>query len=116
MTGLPLKREVKDGLSEMVTLRPELNEERREPCRYLEGQHSKQRQHVQRHLTRVQSGEEAGGDALPLSGFPANRPPPRHLLLPSTKRLLTTQETWARSLGREDAMEKEMATHSSALA
>ena len=82
----------------------------------IPGEGTTQRQHVQRHLTRVQSGEEAGGDALPLSGFPANRPPPRHLLLPSTKRLLTTQETWARSLGREDAMEKEMATHSSALA
>ena len=27
-----------------------------------------------------------------------------------------TQETWVRSLGREDNLEKEMATHSSALA
>ena len=48
MTGLLLKRGVNDGLSEMVTLRPELNEERREPCRYLEGVHSRQRQQVQR--------------------------------------------------------------------
>ena len=53
---------------------------------------------------------------LHLSGFPANRPPPHHLLQPSTKHLLAMQETWARSLGREDAMENEMATHSSALA
>ena len=29
------------------------------------------------------------------------------------KRLLAMQETWVRSLGREDALEKEMATHSS---
>ena len=27
-----------------------------------------------------------------------------------------TQETWARSLGKEDPLEKEMATHSSILA
>ena len=32
------------------------------------------------------------------------------------KRLPTMQETWVRSLGREDPLEKEMATHSSILA
>ena len=32
------------------------------------------------------------------------------------KRLPGMQETWVRSLGREDPLEKEMATHSSALA
>ena len=32
------------------------------------------------------------------------------------KRLPATQETWVRSLGREDPLEKEMATHSSILA
>ena len=32
------------------------------------------------------------------------------------KRLSTTRETWVRSLGREDSLEKEMATHSSTLA
>ena len=32
------------------------------------------------------------------------------------KRLLPMQETWVRSLGREDPLEKEMATHSSILA
>ena len=32
------------------------------------------------------------------------------------KRLLTMQETWIRSLGQEDPLEKEMATHSSTLA
>ena len=32
------------------------------------------------------------------------------------KRLPTMRETWVRSLGREDLLEKEMATHSSTLA
>ena len=32
------------------------------------------------------------------------------------KRLSATQETWVRSLGREDPLEKEMETHSSTLA
>ena len=32
------------------------------------------------------------------------------------KRLTTMQETWVRSLGWEDPLEKEMATHSSILA
>ena len=32
------------------------------------------------------------------------------------KRLPAMQETWVRSLGREDPLEKEMATHSSTLA
>ena len=32
------------------------------------------------------------------------------------KRLSTMQETWVRSLGREDLLEKEMAIHSSAIA
>jgi len=32
------------------------------------------------------------------------------------KHLPTMQETWVRSLGREDLLEKEMATHSSILA
>ena len=32
------------------------------------------------------------------------------------KRLPTMQETWVRSLGWEDPLEKEMATHSSTLA
>ena len=32
------------------------------------------------------------------------------------KRLPTTQETWVQSLGQEDSLEKEMATHSSILA
>ena len=32
------------------------------------------------------------------------------------KRLLTMWETWVRSLGQEDPLEKEMATHSSTLA
>ena len=32
------------------------------------------------------------------------------------KRLLAMQETWVRSLGQEDPLEKEMATHSRSLA
>ena len=32
------------------------------------------------------------------------------------KHLSTIQETWVRSLGREDSLEKETATHSSTLA
>ena len=32
------------------------------------------------------------------------------------KHLSTVQETWVRSLGQEDPLEKEMATHSSTLA
>ena len=38
------------------------------------------------------------------------------LMAQSLKRLPTMQETWVRSLGREDPLEKEMATHSSILA
>ena len=34
----------------------------------------------------------------------------------TVKHLLTMQETWVQSLGREDTLEKEMATHSSTLA
>ena len=34
----------------------------------------------------------------------------------TVKRLPAVQETWVRSLGREDPLEKEMATHSSTLA
>ena len=38
------------------------------------------------------------------------------LVTQMVKRLPTVQETWVRSLGQEDPLEKEMATHSSALA
>ena len=34
----------------------------------------------------------------------------------TVKRLRTMRETWVQSLGREDPLEKEMATHSSILA
>ena len=34
----------------------------------------------------------------------------------SVRRLPTMQQTWARSLGQEDLLEKKMATHSSILA
>ena len=38
------------------------------------------------------------------------------LVAQSVKNLPTMQETWAQSLGQEDPLEKEMATHSSILA
>ena len=38
------------------------------------------------------------------------------LVAQTVKHLTAMQETWIRSLGREDPLEKEMATHSSILA
>ena len=38
------------------------------------------------------------------------------LVAQMVKRLLTMQDTWVQSLGWEDPLEKEMATHSSILA
>ena len=38
------------------------------------------------------------------------------LVAQTVKRLPAMQETWVPSLGREDPLEKEMATHSSTLA
>ena len=38
------------------------------------------------------------------------------LVAQTVKRLSTMRETWVRSLGGEDLLEKEMATHSSILA
>ena len=38
---------------------------------------------------------------------------PTSLVAQTVKRLPTMQETWVQSLGREDLLEKEMATHSS---
>ena len=37
-------------------------------------------------------------------------------MVQTVKRLSTMYKTWVRSLGREDSLEKEMATHSSTLA
>ena len=42
--------------------------------------------------------------------------PGTSLVAQRVKRLSTMRETWVRSLGREDSLEKEMATHSSTLA
>ena len=47
--------------------------------------------------------------------FGAQRPL-TSLVAQTVKRLPTTWETWVRSLGWEDPLEKEMATHSSILA
>ena len=38
------------------------------------------------------------------------------LVAQMVKRLSTMQKTWVQSLGREDSLEKKMATHSSTLA
>ena len=38
------------------------------------------------------------------------------LVTQMVKRLLTMQETWVRSLGQENLLEEEVATHSSTLA
>jgi len=38
------------------------------------------------------------------------------LVAQTVKRLSTMWETWVQSLGQEDSLEKEMATHSSTLA
>ena len=38
------------------------------------------------------------------------------LVAQRSKRLPAVRETWVRSLGREDPLEKEMATHSSTIA
>ena len=38
------------------------------------------------------------------------------LVAQMVKRLSTMRETWVQSLGQEDSLEKEMATHSSTLA
>ena len=45
-------------------------------------------------------------------------PPGKHNIrvAQTVKRLPTMRETWVRSLGREDPLEKEIATHSSVLA
>ena len=42
--------------------------------------------------------------------------PETSLVAQTVKRLPTVRETWVRSLGQEDPLEKEMATHSSTLA
>jgi len=42
--------------------------------------------------------------------------PRTSLVAQTVKRLPTMRETWVQSLGREDLLEKEMATHSSILA
>ena len=41
---------------------------------------------------------------------------PTSLVAQTVKRLSTMRETWVRSLGREDPLEKEMAIHSSTIA
>ena len=57
----------------------------------------------------VHHGDTSNG--LFLAGLPWTS-----LVAQMVKRLPTMRETWVRSLGREDSLEKEMATHSSTLA
>ena len=49
--------------------------------------------------------------SIPRSG----RAPGEGMVAQTVKHLPTMQETWVRSLGQEDPLEKEMATHSSIL-
>ena len=58
------------------------------------------------------------GRALPLARLPLSRYLARgaSVVAQMVKRLPTTWETWVQSLGPEDFLEKEMATHSSSLA
>ena len=48
--------------------------------------------------------------------FPAHSIRPASLVAQRVKRLPAVQETWVRSLGQEDPLEKELATHCSILA
>ena len=52
----------------------------------------------------------------PLLPPPRTSPPRTSLVAQTVKRLSTMWETWVPSLGWEDSLEKEMATHSSTLA
>ena len=52
--------------------------------------------------------EEARGGQIPICGFSETR---TSLVVQTVKRLPTMWETWVRSLGWEDPLEKEMATH-----
>ena len=59
----------------------------------------------------AEGGGEAGGNLSPAWGHRW-----ASLAVQRLKRLPTMWETWVRSLGREDPLEKEMAPHSSILA
>ena len=56
------------------------------------------------------SGMGVGWGTLEVKGFVYNRNSPA---AQTVKKLPARQETWVRSLGQEDPLEKEMATHSS---
>ena len=85
--------------------------------------HQQQPEEENRPVIRDSGSFEAQG------GFPAEKTPadptrkcqaftclPFILMAQMVKNLPTRQETWAQSLGQEDALEKGMATHSSVLA
>ena len=65
---------------------------------------------------RIEPGSPSlQADALP-SEPPGKLTSPTSLVAQTVKCLPTIQETWVQSLGWEDLLEKEMATHSSILA
>ena len=77
--------------------------------------HQQQPEEENRPVIRDSGSFEAQG------GFPAEKTPaftclPFILMAQMVKNLPARQETWAQSLGQEDALEKGMATHSSVLA
>ena len=61
-------------------------------------------------------GVPIASDTTKPSRFTISFDPWASLVAQRLKRLPAMQETWIRSLGREDPLEKEMSTHSSILA
>ena len=71
-------------------------------------------------ITQVQETQRVPNRINPRRNTPRHIPELFHLVnlkfSQMVKRLPTVWETWVRSLGQEDSLEKEMATHSSTLA
>ena len=70
---------------------------------------------------RLRASTEAGMSSIPGQGTKIphavqSRPLKSYLVAQTVKRLSAMQETWVRSLGWEDPLEKEMSAHSSILA
>ena len=64
-------------------------------------------------LRSITLNKASGGDGIPDDLFQI---PGTSLVAEMVKHLPTMQETWVQSLGWEELLEKEMATHSSTLA
>ena len=69
----------------------------------------------EREREKKRNGEESFGDYQG-TGSIIQKQCNASLVAQRLKRLPAMRETWVRSLGREDPLEKEMATHSSTLA